>query len=48
MQTDELFTALHFATYHANFDLIKILVEDMQCKYECKNFYGANVLHIAA
>ncbi len=27
--TDEQFTALHFATYHGNFELIKILVEEM-------------------
>lgn len=48
MQTDELFTALHFATYHANYELIRILVDEMECNFECKNQYGANVLHIAA
>ena len=46
--TDEKFTALHFATYHANFDLIKIIVEDMGGNINLNNVYGANVLHIAA
>jgi ankyrin repeat protein len=46
--TDEQFTALHFATYHANFHLIRILVEEMGCDINLRNVYGANVLHIAA
>jgi palmitoyltransferase ZDHHC13/17 len=47
-QTDEGFTALHFATYHSNFELIRILVDQMDASCEIKNRYGANVLHIAA
>jgi ankyrin repeat protein len=46
--TDEEFTALHFATYHGNYELIKILVEEMHTDFMAKNMYGANVLHIAA
>lgn len=46
--TDEKFTALHFATYHGNFELIKIMVDEMQADIHAKNVYGANVLHIAA
>lgn len=46
--TDEEFTALHFATYHGNYELIKILVEEMHADFTAKNMYGANVLHIAA
>jgi|LauGreDrversion4_2_1035121.scaffolds.fasta_scaffold180213_2 ankyrin repeat protein len=47
-RTDELFTALHFATYHGNFELIRILSEEMSADINAKNVYGANVLHIAA
>ena len=46
--TDEKFTALHFATYHGNFDLITIMVDEMGANIHAKNVYGANVLHIAA
>jgi hypothetical protein len=46
--TDEQFTALHFATYHGNMDLIQILTEEMNANYNLKNMYGANVLHIAS
>lgn len=45
--TDESFTALHFAAYHGNIEVIKILIE-MNANYELRNCYGANVLHISA
>lgn len=48
MQTDEDFTALHFASFHGNFNIIKILVEKMFADFRVTNIYGANVLHIAA
>jgi ankyrin repeat protein len=47
-QTDEQFTALHFSTYHGNFEIIKILVEEMFADINARNVYGANVLHIAS
>ena len=46
--TDEQFTALHFATYHGNIELVRLMVEDMRANYRVKNVYGANVLHVAA
>jgi len=46
--TDEQFTALHFATYHGNFELIKLLVDEMHADINVRNMYGAHVLHIAA
>lgn len=46
--TDEQFTALHFATYHGNFELIKLLVDEMHADINVRNIYGAHVLHIAA
>ena len=48
MTTDEDFTALHFAVYHGNWELIQILVEELGANIEKRNVYGANVLHIAA
>lgn len=48
MVTDEFFTAIHFATYHNNYELIKILDEEMKADLTIKNVYGANVLHVAA
>ena len=47
-RTDEDFTALHFATYHGNFELIQLITETMKADFRAKNIYGANVLHIAA
>jgi len=46
--TDELFTALHFATFHGNFEMIKILIEQMDADVHARNVYGANVLHVSA
>ena len=48
LPTDERFSALHFSTYHGNFELIKQMVEEMGADYTTKNVYGANVLHVAA
>ena len=46
--TDEEFTALHFAVYHGNWELMQILAEQLGADFEKRNIYGANVLHIAA
>jgi hypothetical protein len=46
--TDEQFTAIHFASYHSNMPIIRILVDQMHCNYEAQNAYGANVVHISA
>jgi len=32
--TDEQFTAIHFATYHGNFELIKLLVEELGANFK--------------
>lgn len=47
-QTDEGFTALHFATYHGNFPLIKFLVENANANIHSKNKFGSTVMHVAA
>lgn len=46
--TDEEFTALHFATYHGNYNLIKFLIDNAQADITKKNKFGSTVLHIAA
>ncbi len=46
--TDEEFTALHFATYHGNFNLIKFLIENAKADIYKKNKFGSSVLHIAS
>ena len=46
--TDEKFTALHFATYHGNFELVQLMTDQMGADMHAKNVYGANVLHIAS
>lgn len=48
MPTDEKFLAVHFACYHSNLEMIKILVEEMNTNYLARNLFGANVLHISA
>jgi hypothetical protein len=48
MQTDEEFVATHFATYHGNFEIIKILVEKCGAHFRHINKYGSTVMHIAA
>lgn len=47
-RTDEEFRALHFASYHGNLQIIKILVEEMKADINVQNCYGANVLHVSA
>ena len=46
--TDEEFTALHFATYHGNYNLIKFLIDNANADIYKKNKFGSTVLHIAA
>lgn len=46
--TDEEFTALHFATYHGNYNLIKFLIDNAKADIFKKNKFGSTVLHIAA
>lgn len=48
MRTDELFTAVHFAAYHGNLPITRVLVEEMGCDIFAQNLFGANVLHISA
>jgi len=45
---DEEFTALHFATYHGNYNLIKFLIETAKADIHKRNKFGSTVLHIAA
>jgi palmitoyltransferase ZDHHC13/17 len=47
-QTDEGFTAIHFATYHGNFSLIKFLIETANADMTMKNKFGSSVMHVAA
>jgi palmitoyltransferase ZDHHC13/17 len=46
--TDEGFTALHFATYHGNFPLIRFLIETANADVTRKNKFGSSVMHVAA
>ena len=46
--TDEDFTALHFATYHGNYNLIKFLIENANADIYKRNKFGSTVMHIAA
>lgn len=46
--TDEEFTALHFATYHGNYNLIKFLIDNAQADIYKRNKFGSTVMHIAA
>lgn len=46
--TDDQFTALHFATYHGNHELIHNLVDKCHADIFKKNKFGSSVLHIAA
>lgn len=46
--TDEEFTALHFATYHGNYNLIKFLIDTAKADIHKRNKFGSTVLHIAA
>jgi hypothetical protein len=46
-QTDEGFTALHFASYRGNLKMIEYFVA-LGCNISLKNRHGMNVLHISA
>lgn len=46
--TDDEFTALHFATYHGNYTLIKFLIDNCEADLFKRNKFGSTVLHIAA
>lgn len=46
--TDDHFTALHFATYHGNHELIHLLIDKCYADIFKKNKFGSSVLHIAA
>lgn len=46
--TDEEFTALHFATYHGNYTLIKFLIDNASADITKRNKFGSTVMHIAA
>lgn len=46
--TDEEFTALHFATYHGNFQLIKFLIENADANIHQRNKFGSTVMHVAS
>jgi ankyrin repeat protein len=48
MKTEDHFTALHFATRHANYIILSLLVEKAGADLYIKNKYGSTVLHIAA
>ena len=45
--TKDKFTALHYASYRGNVDMMKILV-DLGADIYLQNMFGLNVLHIAA
>lgn len=46
--TDEQFLAVHFACYHSNLEMVRVLVEEMGTNYLARNQFGATVLHISA
>lgn len=46
--TDDEFSALHFATYHGNYNIIKFLTENCDVDIYRKNKFGSTVLHVAA
>lgn len=47
-QTEDQFTALHFATRHANFTILTLLIEKAGADLYIKNKFGATIMHIAA
>jgi hypothetical protein len=46
--TEDKFTALHFATRHANFTILTLLVEKAGADLYIRNKFGSTVMHIAA
>ena len=47
-QNAEGFVALHFAAFHGNVEIIKMLVEDAKADLNLVNSTGCSVLHLAA
>jgi ankyrin repeat protein len=48
LPSDDSFVALHFATKHGNYTMLKYLVEKAGADLYIKNKFGATVMHIAA
>lgn len=46
--THDQFTALHFATRHANYTILQLLVERAGADLYLRNKFGSSVMHIAA
>jgi ankyrin repeat protein len=46
--TDEGFTAIHFATYHGCYPMLKFLTENAKADISIKNKFGSSVMHVAA
>jgi ankyrin repeat protein len=46
--TEEQFTALHFATRHANYTILSLLAEKAGADLLIRNKFGSTVMHIAA
>ena len=47
-QTDEGFTAIHFATYHGSYPMLKFLTDNAKADIHIKNKFGSSVMHVAA
>ena len=48
IQTDDSFTALHFAVKWGNYTVLNYLVEKAGADLSIKNKFGSNLMHIAA
>lgn len=48
LATTKGYTALHFAAYHGNVQMIKFLVEELNADINAKTSLGQNVLHFGA
>ena len=48
MKTNKGFTALHFASYFGNIEIVELLMYKLDADYKIKNNVGLNVLHFAA
>lgn len=47
-KTDRGYTALHFAAFHGNIEMIRYLVETLKADIHAQNMLDQNVLHFAA
>ncbi len=47
-KTDRGYTALHFAAFHGNIEMIRYLVETLKADIHLKNILDQNVVHFAA